>query len=112
MKLCKAMNKYEYETLKNRYDSLYKDVFQTLVNLIEENESDGIIELPKSTQVLGANGFVRINTIELNYDTQNNPYISIWGQNAFEITSEDAGSLRLSDIIYILKIVENIQYYR
>lgn len=106
------MNEYSYESLKKRYGILYKEVFQALVYLIEENESDGIIELPKHTQVnAGRNGFVYIHTLELNYDTQNNPYICVWGSTPFEITSESAGSLQISDIINIIHIMENIKYY-
>lgn len=107
------MENYSYESLKKRYGILYKEVFQTLVYLIEENESDGIIELPKHTQVnAGRNGFVYIHTLELNYDTQNNPYISIWGSTPFEITSEGAGSLNINEIIKIIQILENMKYYR
>lgn len=107
------MNEYSYESLKKRYGILYKEVFQTLVYLIEENESDGIIELPKHTQVnAGRNGFAYINTLELNYDTQNNPYISIYGSIPFELTCEDSGLLKISDILNIIHILENNKYYR
>lgn len=107
------MKNYNYESLLNRYNSLYKDVFQTLVYLIEENESDGVIELPKHTQVNnGRNGFAYINALELDYDTQNNPYISIYGSIPFELTCEDSGSLKISDILNIIHILENNKYYR
>lgn len=107
------MKNYSYESLKNRYKSLYKDVFQTLVYLIEENESDGVIELPKYTQVNGGrNGFVYIYTLELNYDTQNNPYICIWGSTPFELTCDSSGSLNISEIIKIIQLLEDMKYYR